>query len=87
MSKQYDTVAVAGRILIGVLFFMSGLSKLAAPAATQGYIASVGLPLLRRRLRCWPWPSKSSAVLLLICRRAAPASWPPAWRCSPWRQP
>ena len=44
MSKQYDSVAVVGRILIGVLFLMSGLSKIAAPAATQGYIASVGLP-------------------------------------------
>ena len=44
MSKQYDSVAVAGRVLIGVLFLMSGLSKLAAPAATQGFIASVGLP-------------------------------------------
>lgn len=44
MSKPYDSVALAGRILIGTLFFMSGLSKLAAPAATQGYIASVGLP-------------------------------------------
>ena len=45
MSKQYDSVALAGRILIGVLFLMSGLSKLAAPAATQGFITSVGLPL------------------------------------------
>jgi putative oxidoreductase len=45
MSKQYDSVALTGRILIGVLFLMSGLAKLAAPAATQGYIASVGLPL------------------------------------------
>ena len=44
MSKSYDSVALSGRILIGVLFFMSGLSKIAAPAATQGYIASVGLP-------------------------------------------
>jgi len=44
MSKQYDSVALTGRVLIGVLFFMSGLSKLAAPAATQGFIASVGLP-------------------------------------------
>ena len=44
MSKQYDSIAVVGRILIGVLFLMSGLSKIAAPAATQGYIASVGLP-------------------------------------------
>lgn len=44
MSKQHDSVALAGRILIGVLFLMSGLSKLAAPATTQGYITSVGLP-------------------------------------------
>ena len=44
MSKSYDSVAVTGRVLIGVLFFMSGLSKLAAPDASQGYIASVGLP-------------------------------------------
>lgn len=45
MSKQYDSVALAGRILIGALFLMSGVSKLADPAATQGYIASVGLPV------------------------------------------
>jgi putative oxidoreductase len=45
MSKQYDSVALGGRILIAVLFFMSGLSKLAAPEATQGFIASVGLPV------------------------------------------
>jgi putative oxidoreductase len=45
MSKHSDTVALVGRILIGVLFLVSGLSKIAAPAATQGYIASVGLPL------------------------------------------
>jgi putative oxidoreductase len=44
MSKPNDSIALAGRILIGVLFLMSGLSKIAAPAATQGYIASVGLP-------------------------------------------
>jgi putative oxidoreductase len=44
MSKSYDSVALAGRVLIGVLFFMSGLSKLAAPAATQAFIASAGLP-------------------------------------------
>ena len=44
MSKSYDSVALAGRILIGVLFFMSGLSKVAAPATTQAFIASAGLP-------------------------------------------
>jgi putative oxidoreductase len=44
MSKSYDSVAVTGRVLIGVLFFMSGLSKLADPATAQGYIAAGGLP-------------------------------------------
>ncbi len=45
MSKTPDSVALAGRILIGVLFFMSGLSKIAAPAATVGYITAMGLPV------------------------------------------
>lgn len=45
MDKQSHNVAAAGRILIALIFIMSGLSKLGAPAATQGYIASVGLPL------------------------------------------
>jgi putative oxidoreductase len=44
MTKQTDTIALVGRVLIGVLFLMGGISKLAAPAATQGYIAAVGLP-------------------------------------------
>ena len=44
MYKHNDSLALAGRILIGVMFLMSGLGKLAAPAATQAYIASVGLP-------------------------------------------
>lgn len=44
MSKQTDTTALVGRVLIGVLFLMGGLSKLAAPAATQAYIAAAGLP-------------------------------------------
>jgi putative oxidoreductase len=34
-----------GRIGISAIFILSGLSKLAAPAATIGYIASAGLPL------------------------------------------
>lgn len=45
MDKQSHNIAAVGRILIALIFIMSGLSKLGAPAATQGYIASVGLPL------------------------------------------
>ncbi|WP_404334792.1 DoxX family protein [Sphingomonas sp. MMS12-HWE2-04] len=35
----------AGRVLIAAIFLLSGLSKLAAPAGTIGYIAAAGLPL------------------------------------------
>jgi putative oxidoreductase len=39
------SIAAFGRLLLAGLFLMSGLSKLGAAAATQGYIASAGLPL------------------------------------------
>lgn len=42
--NQTATVAALGRVLLAVLFILSGIGKLAAPAATQGYIASAGLP-------------------------------------------
>ena len=45
MPNNANTVAAVGRILIAVIFILSGVGKLGAPAATQGYIASVGLPL------------------------------------------
>jgi putative oxidoreductase len=41
---QDATIAAAGRLLMATLFLLSGLSKLAAPAATTGYVASAGLP-------------------------------------------
>ena len=45
MNKQTDTIALTGRIFIAVLFLLSGLGNLAAPAATPAYIAAMGLPL------------------------------------------
>jgi putative oxidoreductase len=44
MKPYTSSTAAFGRLLIAVIFLMSGLSKIAAPAATQGYIASAGLP-------------------------------------------
>ncbi len=35
----------AGRLMMAAIFVLSGLGKIAAPAATIGYIGSVGLPL------------------------------------------
>jgi putative oxidoreductase len=45
-----------GRIVIAAIFLLSGLSKLAAPAATIGYIQSVGLP----------FPQVGLAIALLV---------------------
>jgi putative oxidoreductase len=44
-TSASDVAALAGRILLAAIFVLSGLSKVAAPAGTIGYIASAGLPL------------------------------------------
>ncbi len=38
--------ATSGRLLLSLLFLSSGIGKLAAPAATKGYIAAMGLPFV-----------------------------------------
>lgn len=40
-----DSAAAFGRLMIAILFLLSGLGKIAAPGTTQAYIASAGLPL------------------------------------------
>jgi len=48
MSNTLTTPSIipaVGRLLISLIFILSGAGKLAAPAATIGYIASTGLPL------------------------------------------
>jgi putative oxidoreductase len=44
MREDHPYVGAVGRLLIAVLFLISGLAKIATPALTQGYIASAGLP-------------------------------------------
>ena len=43
-ENKNSVLPLVGRILLAVIFIISGLGKIAAPEATQGYIASVGLP-------------------------------------------
>ena len=61
-SKLPDAVTTVvpavGRAMISVAFLLSGLSKLAAPAMTIGYIQAVGLPL--------PWAGFGVSVLVEI---------------------
>ncbi len=39
-----SAVCLLGRILISIIFLISGISKVTAPAATIAYVASAGLP-------------------------------------------
>ncbi|HEY3634950.1 MAG TPA: DoxX family protein [Caldimonas sp.] len=43
-SALRSAVELSGRILLAVLFLLSGISKVGAYAATAGYMASVGVP-------------------------------------------
>jgi putative oxidoreductase len=43
-SNNQALLATIGRVLIAVIFIISGFGKIAGPEATQGYIASVGMP-------------------------------------------
>lgn len=46
MNQLTNTTALplTGRILLAAIFIMSGIGKIAAPAATIGYISAMGLP-------------------------------------------
>jgi len=43
-SASLAVASLVGRVLLSAIYLLSGLSKLAAPAATIGYISSAGLP-------------------------------------------
>ncbi|WP_321909620.1 MULTISPECIES: DoxX family protein [unclassified Paraburkholderia] len=43
--ERFKFIPLLGRVMLGVPFAMSGLSKLAAYAATVGYIKAMGLPV------------------------------------------
>jgi len=44
MENLDTALAASGRLLIAALFILSGIGKIAAPTAIEGYIASAGLP-------------------------------------------
>jgi putative oxidoreductase len=44
MTTAQSSIAAAGRLTVGLIFAFTGIGKIVAPAATQAYIASVGLP-------------------------------------------
>jgi putative oxidoreductase len=44
-TNNTATLSLIGRVLLAFLFVFSGIGKIAAPAATMGYISAMGLPL------------------------------------------
>jgi putative oxidoreductase len=40
----FKAIPLVGRVLLAAIFILSGFGKIFAPEATQGYIASAGLP-------------------------------------------
>jgi putative oxidoreductase len=68
--NQTNTLAATGRLLMAVLFVLSGLAKLAAPAATQAYIASIGLPAPLLGLAIAIVVELGGGILLLVGFRA-----------------
>ena len=45
MTSHTDAIALIGRFLMAVMFFVSGFGKVVAPAATIAWITSTGLPM------------------------------------------
>jgi putative oxidoreductase len=45
LSSAQDRIALTGRVLLAAIFVMSGLGKVAAPAATLAYMKAAGLPV------------------------------------------
>lgn len=45
MERTHSFVPVAGRVLLALIFFMSGVGKIGDFAGTQQYMAAFGMPL------------------------------------------
>lgn len=58
-------IPAVGRLFMGAIFLVSGLSKLAAPAVTLGYIRSAGLPLPQAALVAAVLVEVGGALLLI----------------------
>lgn len=44
LNQAASPLPLIGRVLLAAIFVISGIGKIAAPAATAGYIAAMGLP-------------------------------------------
>ena len=73
-NSNQGALPFIGRILLAATFIIAGLGKLAAPAATQGYIAAVGLPLPLLAYIVAVVVEVGGGVLLLVGYRTKPVA-------------
>ena len=66
INPNTSAIPLIGRVLLSAIFIISGLGKLAAPAATIGYIASTGLPFAPLALAIAIAVELGGGVLLLL---------------------
>lgn len=45
IAANMNFLPLVGRVLLGILFLLSGINKLMGPGGTAGFIASKGLPM------------------------------------------
>ena len=69
-SNASDALSLLARILLALLFLGSGLSKLAAPAATQAYMAASGVPMVSLAYIAAVVAEVGGGLLLLVGYRA-----------------
>ena len=61
-----NTVSLVGRILLAVIFLLSGIGKITGYAATAGYMASKGLPMVGILLPLTILVEVGGALLLIL---------------------
>jgi putative oxidoreductase len=73
-NNNQAAIALAGRLLIAIIFLLSGFGKITAPEATQGYIASVGMPAPLLSYIAAVIVELGGGILLLIGYRVRPVA-------------
>jgi putative oxidoreductase len=66
LSGLPAALPLVGRVLLGAIFLISGLNKIADPAGTIGYINSAGLPLPQLALALAIAVEVVGSVLLIL---------------------
>lgn len=74
MTSFERYTSLVGRVMLAVLFVMSGVSKIAAPGPTLGYIGAAGLPMPYLAYGVALLVEVGGGLMLLLGYRTRPAA-------------